>query len=253
MNTTKFILGRLDEIGNALSKKDSALVLIGLGSVGIELDRMDRYSDLDFFVIVKNGCKQQYLDDLDWLREVSPIGYCFMNTQDGYKLLFADGVFCEFAVFDEAELENAVFTPGRVVWKAECVSDKIAIPQKPVESQSKRSTEWLVGEALTNLYVGLCRERRGEKLLAMRFIQGYAVDRVLELVEQNELAAPGYRDQFNVERGFEQRYPLIARKISGMLLGYEHNRESARAVLSFLDEKFDVNTSMKQVVLELIN
>ncbi len=252
MNSTQFILDRLEEIGKALSKWDSTLALIGLGSVGTQLDRMDRYSDLDFFVIVKNGSKQQYLDELDWMREVSPIGYCFMNTRDGYKLLFADGVFCEFAVFDDAELAEAVFTPGRIVWKAEGVSDKIAIPQKPVESQSKRSTEWLVGEAITNLYVGLCREQRGEKLSAMRFIQGYAVDRVLELIEQLEPAATVHRDEFNLERRFEQRYPQAAGKITGMLLGYEHNRESALAVMSFLDEQFEVNHSMKQAVLELI-
>ena len=40
-----------------------------------------------------------------------------------------------------------------------------------------------LGEALTNLYVGMAREKRGEKLSAMRFIQGYAVDRLLELAE----------------------------------------------------------------------
>lgn len=253
MNSTEFILNRLDEIGNTLTNKDSALALIGLGSVGSELDRLDRYSDLDFFVIVRNGCKQQYLDNLDWLSKVSPIGYCFMNTQDGYKLLFADGVFCEFAVFDEGELTNAVFTPGRIIWKADGVSESIAIPQKPVESQQKRSTEWLVGEALTNLYVGLCREKRGEMLSAMRFIQGYAVDRVLELVEQIESAESIHRDEFNIERRFEQRYPWAANKISSMLLGYEHNRESARAILSFLEEHFGVNHSMKQAMLELIN
>ncbi len=183
MNTREFILGRLDEIGNVLSQKDSALALVGLGSAGIQLDRMDQYSDLDFFVIVKNGCKLQYLDDLNWLKDVGEVGYCFKNTQDGYKLLFTDGVFCEFAVFEEEELKTAVFSSGRIIWKAEGVSDKIALPQKQKEEQPKRSTEWLVGEALTNLYVGLCRERRGEKLSAMRFIQGYAVDRVLDLME----------------------------------------------------------------------
>ena len=253
MNTREFILGRLDEIGNVLSQKDSALALIGLGSAGIQLDRMDQYSDLDFFVIVKNGCKPQYLEELSWLKGAAEVGYCFQNTQDGYKLLFTDGVFCEFAVFEEEELKTAVFSAGRIIWKAEGVSDKIALPQKQKEEQPKRSTEWLVGEALTNLYVGLCRERRGEKLSAMRFIQGYAVDRVLDLMELLESAAPSQRDEFNIERRFEQRYPPAAKKLPGMLLGYEKNHESARAVLLFLDEHFEVNKCMKQVVLELIN
>ena len=51
------------------------------------------------------------------------------------------------------------------------------------------SPEWSLGEALTNLYVGLSRLRRGEKLSAMRLIQYHAVDRILELSEKIEPAA----------------------------------------------------------------
>ena len=104
--------------------------LIGLGSVGIELHRLDQYSDLDFFVIVRAGSKSRYLNDLGWLTEIAPVAYSFANTADGYKLLYQDGVFCEFAVFEEDELKEAVFSPGRVVWKAEGVSEKIGVPQR---------------------------------------------------------------------------------------------------------------------------
>lgn len=253
MNSIDLLLNRINEIGKVLSKKDSALALIGLGSVGLELDRLDQFSDLDFFVIVKAGFKQQYLEELSWLKEVAEVSYCFMNTQDGYKLLFSDGVFCEFAVFEEDELNNAVFTPGRIVWKAEGVSDQIAIPQRGVDGRQQHSVEWLVGEALTNLYVGLCREQRGEKLSAMRFIQGYAVDRVLELVEQLEPAAAVHSDEFNIERRFERRYPISSKELPDMMQGYEKNRDSARAILSFLDGHFEVNTCMKQAVVQLIN
>ena len=64
---------------------------------------------------------------------------------------------------------------------------------------------FLLGEALSNLYVGLGRLRRGEKLSALRFIQGYAVDRVLELARRVESEQPGFPDPFNAERRFEQR------------------------------------------------
>ncbi|MBA4383242.1 MAG: hypothetical protein C0410_00760 [Anaerolinea sp.] len=251
MKNIEFILERLNGIGDVLSKRDSALALIALGSVGIQLDRMDQYSDLDFFVIVKTGCKPQYLEDLSWLKDVAEVGYCFQNTQDGYKLLFADGVFCEFAVFDEDELKNAVFTKGRIVWKADGVSDDIAIPQRIVEKKERSSTEWLIGEAVTNLYVGLCREKRGEKLSAMRFIQGYAVDRVLELSEMLESATLIDGDEFNIERRYEQRYPASSKALPEMLQGYEKNRESAISVVSFLEEHYTINPFMKQAVLDL--
>jgi lincosamide nucleotidyltransferase B/F len=41
------LLQRLDEIGSSLERSKHALALIGLGSVGLECDRLDSYSDLD--------------------------------------------------------------------------------------------------------------------------------------------------------------------------------------------------------------
>ena len=81
--------------------------MIALGSVDVDLDLLDQYSDLDFFVIVKAGCKAGYLDNLGWLTSIAPAAYSFQNTPDGYKLVYKDGFFCEFAVFDEDELREA--------------------------------------------------------------------------------------------------------------------------------------------------
>jgi hypothetical protein len=251
MNKPEQLLNRLDEIGRALSNRQDALALIGLGSVGIELDRLDRYSDLDFYVIVTAGSKPRYLDDLGWLTEIAPVAYSFANTRDGYKLLYADGVFCEFAVFEEDELRNTAFSPGRVVWKAQGVSDNIGTPPHSARRTQPPSTEWLVGEALTNLYVGLLRDRRGEKLSAMRFIQGYAVDRILGLAEKVEAVESVSADEFNLERRYEKRMPGMVKVLPEVLQGYERNRESALAAVSYLDGNFEINTAMKQAVLDL--
>ena len=99
------LLKRLDEIGHSLEQSNHALALIGLGSVGLELERLDAYSDLDFFVIVEPGYKHSFLDDLHWLSALCPVAYCFPNMEDGYKLLFEDGIFCEFAIFEPDELQ----------------------------------------------------------------------------------------------------------------------------------------------------
>jgi hypothetical protein len=210
MNDPQQLLGRLSAIGESLSRRESALALIGLGSVGLELERLDRFSDLDFFAIVGPGQKARYLDDLSWLEEAAPIAYCFRNTRDGFKLLYADGIFCEFAVFEEAELAQIPFAPGRVVWRAEGVAETIGAPRETGrEQEDAPPEEWLLGEALTNLYVGLLREHRGERLTAMHFIQGHAVERILALVERLQPARGGQRDPFTPERRFEARYPEI--------------------------------------------
>ena len=66
------LLARLDDIGESLRRSGNALALIGLGSVGLERNRLDRYSDLDFFAIVEPGHKARYIDTLDWLESLTP-------------------------------------------------------------------------------------------------------------------------------------------------------------------------------------
>jgi hypothetical protein len=248
----QLLLARLDQIGDALDQSGHALALIGLGSVGLERDRLDEYSDLDFFVIVEAGYKSTYLNLLDWLGNINPIAYCFRNTSDGYKLLFEDGIFCEFAVFELDELQDIPYAPGRIVWKRPHVSDAIAQPVIKPLSRAEPERDWLVGEALTNLYVGLNRDRRGEKLSAMRFIQHYAVDRLLELTQYIDTENSLHRDPFVNERRIEYRYPNLTLYLPNWAQGYDRNRESARAILGFLQEHFHVDAAMAKAIRNLV-
>lgn len=253
MDKTQQLLTRLDEIGQSLDQTAHALALIGLGSVGIELDRLDAYSDLDFFVIVAAGHKATYLQSLDWLAHVCPIAYQFRNTPDGYKLLFQDSIFCEFAVFEPDELHQVPFAPGRVIWKQPHITNTIAIPPQPSPPPAASAIEWQLGEALTNLYVGLGRYRRGEKLSAARFVQQYAVDRVLALAANLEPESRAPKDPFASERRFEQRFPNTARELPHFVQGYERSPESALAILAFLERHFAVNPAIAAAIRALAN
>lgn len=247
-------LYRLNEIGQSLANSGHALALIGLGSVGVELARMDEYSDLDFYAIVETGWKQHYLQNLDWLSNIHPIAYYFQNTPDGHKLLFEDGVFCETAVFEPQELDQIHYAEGRIVWKKDEVDDSIRIPRKPAPQWDRPTTEWLVGEAVTCLYVGMGRYRRGEKLSAQRFIQNYAVDRILELSPRLEAEAGDvFRDSFSPERRYEKRFPTLAEYLPRFVQGYSAIPESARAILEFLDARVGVNQTLKAKILQLCN
>src|SRR5262245_4400467 len=99
MTPPELLLDRLDAIARSLASRADAIALLGVGSVGRDLDRIDEHSDLDFFVIVDGAAKRRYLDDIDWLREAAPVVYDFENTVDGRKILFADGIYAEYAVF----------------------------------------------------------------------------------------------------------------------------------------------------------
>src|SRR5262249_14629553 len=98
------LLRRLDEIGESLARRADAVALIGLGSVGTDLQRLDEHSDLDFFVIVDEGAKPRYLASIDWLEDAAPVVYSFENSVDGRKALFAGWVFVAYAVFTFTEL-----------------------------------------------------------------------------------------------------------------------------------------------------
>lgn len=249
MERKQTLLRRLDEIGHSLATTEGALALLGLGSAGSETERMDAFSDLDFFVIVQEGFKDVYVADLGWLTAVHPIIYQFQNTPDGYKLLFEDGIFCEFAIFEPAELAAIPFAAERLVWHT-AGFETSGLKSLP-KSYIPREAAWLVGEALTNLYVGLGRYRRGEKLSAARFVQGYAVDRVLELAAYLEAEQSAFRDQFGEERRFEQRFPATAVLLPHFVQGYERTPQSARAILHFLETHFAVNAAMKKLILAL--
>jgi hypothetical protein len=231
------LLNRLDAIGAALRDSGQALALLGLGSVGLETERLDAWSDLDFFAIVQQGSKQHFLARLDWLAAARPLVWHFQNTVDGHKALMDDGVFCEFAVFEPSELDGIPFAPGRVVWKRDEVADSIARPRKPLPTSTLPDETWIVGEALSCLLVGLQRWHRGEKLSAARFVQGHALDRLLELQALRDSAAAAGADPFNRERRLETRHPALAAELPALVPGYAHTPQAALAMLQALAQR----------------
>ena len=150
-------------------------------------------------------------------------------------------------MFEPRELQTIPFAPGRLIWKAPGFDDTTCTPTlRPAPRQA--DTAWLVGEALTNLYVGLSRLCRGEKLAAERAIQVHAVNAVLRLAAQIEDERMVDRDPFSVERRFESRYPALSAELPTFVQGFERSRESALAILPFLERSFPVNQTMAAAI-----
>lgn len=254
MAQKQLLLQRLDEIGNTLERKGNgeALALFGLGSVGVETDRIDDYSDLDFFIVVAPGNKQRYIDQLDWLEETHPLAYQFKNCDIGHKILFEDGIYGEFAVFEEAELDHALYTGGRMVWKHRSYSNEgIVTGKAAIPSIKFSSIDHVIGEALTNIYVGLGRYARGEKLSALRFIESYPIDGLLSVMHLIEPEVDFFPDAFGNERRAEKRFPGFASVLSGMLQGYDNVPESALHLLHYLEQIYPVNQRMSAEIRAL--
>jgi len=249
LNTTLSLIQRLDAIGDALRHTGTALGLLGLGSSGLAHARMDAFSDLDFFALVQPGTKWRFLERLDWLAEAHPVAYAYRNTVDGYKALFADGIFCEFAVFEPDELASIPFAPGRVVWKADGFAESVLMPSHHDPHWAGEDTlEWRMGELLTNLYTGLSRHHRGEWRSAMWLIQGYALDHLIALMSANDDASSSDADPFDPQRRLEQRHPDIAAWLPRFAQGYPRNVESAREILAFVEARFQPHPAMAAAV-----
>lgn len=237
--TSELLLSRLEAIGHALRDRGHALALIGLGSVGLDRERLDSHSDLDFFVVVEPGYKAWFIDQLEWLSAAQPLVWHFRNTPDGHKALMADGVFCEFAVFEPAELARIPFAPGRIIWRRDGVDEAIATPRKALPGATLPEEGWLVGEALSCLFVGLQRWNRGERLSAARLVQFHALDRLIEL---DTLRSPAplqaaTADPFNRERRLEQRQTALVAELPDLMPGYLQTPAAALAMLHALERR----------------
>lgn len=245
------LLQRLDDLGSYLLNREDTLGLLGLGSVGVELSRLDQYSDLDFFLIVKKGRKSTYLDSLFWLSDVYPLVYSFRNTVDGYKILFADGVYGEFAVFEEDELSDISYSEGRWIFKKpDCkVSNVQIMPFKTLENSQ---TDVAVNELLTNLLVGLQRFRRGERLAAQRLIEVHALNQLISILPSIYVEENIIGDKFNLERRIEFRFPAFAKKIPLFVQGIENIPASAQHLLDYVSAHFDVNDAMADEIRKYV-
>ncbi|MFZ4625357.1 MAG: hypothetical protein ACOYNF_14115 [Rhodoferax sp.] len=245
--TPELLQQRLDTLAHQLMQRDDALALLALGSVGLETDRVDAWSDLDFFVLVRAGAKQRYIGQLDWLAAAHPLVWHFQNTVDGHKALMEDGVLCEFAVFELHELAHIPYAAGRFIWRRSEVDPALASPKLALPGP--HDAHWLVGEALSNLLVGLQRYARGEKLAAMRLVQVHALDRVLELLESRQpqtltAFANASRDPFNIDRRIEKRNIHAAAALPDWAGGYEATVPAALSLLTALEAHGGVNAAI---------
>jgi lincosamide nucleotidyltransferase len=203
------LLAGLDAIAATLSTRSKTLALLALGSCGVETQRLDGFSDLDFFVIVEESAKQDFIHNLDWLTCGKPLVFAHRNTMDGWKTLDEDGVFCEFAVFHPAELAQIPFAQGRIVWAREGFDVSALAPARepdPIDIM------WTASEAMTNILVGLKRYLRGEQHSARRAIVVDAGEQICRV-----LMADRQADPYNPWRRLEKFNPTIADELATAL------------------------------------
>jgi len=112
----------------------------------------------------------------------------------------------EFAIFDPEEIALARVNVYRVLLDRGSVAERMAAIASRVEAPPSR--DWLIGQMLTLLLVGLLRAQRGE-LMSARAMLGKAVQRFAALQETS--------DNLDPLRRFEQLHPELAAKIEAAM------------------------------------
>ncbi|OFI39250.1 hypothetical protein BIU82_15455 [Arthrobacter sp. SW1] len=242
-------LRRLDRLAASLAERPGTVAVLGLGSAGAEFERFDEHSDIDFFVITGSASeKAALLEDPSWLEGLGgTVSYSFVNDANGRKALFDDGLFTEYAVFTSEEFHTLPVVGVRVAWSRE--PDALNFGDLPVPAPAVLDTEeFHLNEALTNLYVGLHRELRGEHLAAFRFIQVHAMDRVLALLRLDP-AVHWQRDVFDASRRAES-VPGVP--FAEMVPGYGKCRAAASATLGWLESRYPVDPVIGEAIRALL-
>ena len=214
---------RFNEIIKLNQHKEELLAFIGLGSMH-DLSRLDLYSDIDFFIMVQSQHdKKRYMEDISWL-DVHPIIFSYIETRDGLKVIYEDGILLEFAVFTMDELKHIPFQEGTMYYKKPFIDEHDLKPQ--VKSFHPFDLNKTISNCLSNLYVGLLREHRGEHVAAFLMIQVYATSHLLKILDQNQ------DDPFVVERRIEQRLDL---DYQALYPGVQHNQNAVSKILDYLE------------------
>jgi hypothetical protein len=243
------LLTRLNTLADGLKKRHNCLGLLALGSCS-EQERLDEWSDLDFFVFVEKGYQSHYLSNLEWLEECAPLSFVFRNTKDGHKILWEDGVYAEYAVFELDMMHDIPFSKGKFIFKREGLD----LPESSILPMLNpyQTIEYATNEILTNLYVGLLRYHRGERLSAFRLIQVHAIDRILAM---SHLIYPTHTenvDMFALERRIELRHPELIEVFNTSLLGYKDIPVSAQILLDYIKTITELNPMMVIEIERLI-
>jgi hypothetical protein len=209
-----------ERLRDGLAADGAVLGLVALGSMAALDTQPDRWSDHDFFVVVKAGEQERFRRDLSWLPNSGDVVLSYRETAHGLKVLYRDGHLLEFAVFDQGELHLAKVNRYRVLLDRGGIADAMAAIREASErwaSSSGMGDFERFGQFLANLLVGAARYARGEGLSGRQFA-GYALQHLAVLLGKyvpREADHP--LDNLDPLRRFERSWPAIGAELNRLL------------------------------------
>lgn len=214
--TSESTLARFEKYSESLTAScidhPQIIGLVLLGSTA-ETERVDEWSDHDFFVITATGEQELLRNDLSWLPNPESIAFWFRETEHGLKVVYDSGNVLEFAIFDCEELRGCMVNHHRLAYGNDDVTQALSIA-------ANRLPEVVVGDDLADfrhflsvLVIQVGRARRGESLTAGQGIRGTATSALLKVLTRR-LPADSRLDRLDVSRRFEFTHPELGKLMS---------------------------------------
>lgn len=201
-----------DTLKNTLAADERVLALVAIGSLA-KPERIDHWSDHDFWVITTTAAQTDFLSDISWLPNHTAIVLALRPAQQYYTILYRTGHIAEFAVFGLHDLSRGRLSQYQMLFDKQEVAPHIHSIASHVQQEwhDSDNAEATFSHFLITLCTGAARAARGEQLSASTYIFQYAVDALLKLIthhqppQQHDLVDP-----FDSRRRFEQIYPEIS-------------------------------------------
>ena len=264
MTKDELIEARLGQITEIIAMQPQAMAIISPHECTKSTSIKDNDCDICLVVLVENGSEAELLKDTRWLADIQHIAYEFKRSPGHFRFLFSDGVFCDFTVLEEQNLELDKLAACQVLWQKETTStplvSHVEFLQNDRTINKHEESCWLLGEFLTNLLIGLRRYSKGDKLSAFYLIQHNALSQLLELVGKWENGpkrvaandANGNSAFGSDEESFESSYPQLVPLVEEFALGYDRSPKSAFAMLQYAEQHDTINYFIKDQIINLI-
>lgn len=203
------------QLTDLVRMRPEVIGLIFVGSAAAT-ERVDQYSDQDFFLVVTQGAGESFRQDLSWLPSHETIAMRPRETAHGLKVIYENGDVLEFAVFEDSELELSSVNDYRVVLDRKDIAERMAkIAKRSVPAPGDRAQDFEL--FLSLILIGVGRARRGESLAAEQHIKSYALSFALKLLRAT-LSTNPKADSLNSFRRFELDYPKISAELNEIVL-----------------------------------
>lgn len=245
----KLVHQRLKQIRTCIENNGIALALL-MPEKGHSITTIRQNdSDISFTVVVENGNKTTLLDDLSWLSDIQHIAFKYQCSDNSFRFIFSDGVYCHLSVIEESEF-SATTNDLSCLWSRRPLESALPKLLRNNSEKNSNSMAWLLGEVCTHLLTGLRCWNKGDKLSAFYYVQHHALGHLLSLIDIWE--AEQQSQSVSVTGHLENFPPNAAKCVPQFALGYDHTPQAAKAMLDYIEQHQHINFFLKDQIQNLL-